>query len=1044
MPPKRKRSESTTGAGPSKAPARRATNTNSSKPQTKPKASALKSEAEWPVFFQDLFKVFKALNTVTAFCSSRKHLALTFSAVRKSVEGLLKRPLDLERVTQIKALLPDLVRFAYLNAYELQVNAASASNNKDKFDPYAPSNFSAPTDENERVLVLDFAEPGGGPRLPTGSAPSSGFMLPAALTPAAMKKLIEKRNERFSTAVDELIAACLVTSEDPVVLLTNAAQDHIPVDPTAILDRTYASPSGSALPIPTPKDRKSIEEVIAELKLSDDEGHLYRDQIVYERVFDQREARWGKLDRSLPGVIAHALESSRSVTSFYSHQAEAINAIWSSKNVIVSTSTASGKSIIYQQLKGLAQQVPILCALQEDKNVTAMFIYPTKALAQDQKAAIEQLLQHCPGLEDIKVATYDGDTPQDQRAVVRKTASIIFTNFDMLHASILPNEEYWRRQLHYYTNVFGSHVAMIMRRLRRVCAANGNQDVRFVTCSATITNPLRHMTDIFGVEDVEVVTDDGAPAGQKHFVLWNPPYIDSQDPSLGKIRRTCETVMKAVRAELTSEGRADILAKVKAYRGGYSQKDRRNIEHEAFSGNLLGIIATNALELGVDIGTLDAVIVLGFPFGLASLRQQMGRAGRRTRDALTILVADERPIDQHYVEYPEELFSKDVGELHIDLDNQAILESHLQCAAHEMPIHATHDQTYFGSPLKAICESSLKQDKDGWFHTNPKFLPYPSKYISIRGIQEDKYAVVDVTLSDRSEGEAKILEELELSRAIYELYEGGVYMHQGQTFIIKEVNHDQKLARMTRTDVNWTTRPRDFKDIDAIQTFRIRAIKKSTKQAFYGSVQVSVKVFGFFKLRGNVILDMVDIETPPYERMTTGLWMDVPKDILNLMKQKGIVPSEAIHAAQHAVLNQTHLANDMKTECKAPQKEYAKYESSRKRPARLIFYDAAGDGSGISAKAFDHISTLLRNASERLEECPCEDGCPSCVRGMKCAEGNIVCSKVGASLILKSLLDIEIDPDTVPNFGASDVPDTIIEAESVRTASGVKVEFDEE
>ncbi|KAG8678188.1 hypothetical protein FRC09_020046, partial [Ceratobasidium sp. 395] len=240
------------------------------------------------------------------------------------------------------------------------------------------------------------------------------------------------------------------------------------------------------------------------------------------------------------------------------------------------------------------------------------------------------------------------------------------------------------------------------------------------------------------------------------------------------------------------------------------------------------------------------------------------------------------------------------------------------------------------------------------FHTNPKFLPHPSKYISIRGIQEDKYAVVDVTLSNQSEGQAKVLEELELSRAIYELYEGGVYMHQGQTFVIKEVNHDHKLAQMIRTDVNWITRPRDFKNIDAIQTFRIRAIKNSTKQAFYGSVQVAVKVYGFLKVRGNVILDMVDIETLPYERMTTGMWMDVSKDVLDLMKQKGIVPSEAIHAAQHAILNQTHLASDMGTECKAPQKEDAKYESSRKRPARLIFYDAGGDGSGVSAKAFDH------------------------------------------------------------------------------------------
>ncbi|KAG8705624.1 hypothetical protein FRC09_002844 [Ceratobasidium sp. 395] len=421
MPPKRKRSDSTVAAGPSKTPVQRATNAIP-KARAKPKATGTsKPEAEWPVFFQDLFKVFKALNTVIAFCSSRKHLALTFSVVCKSVEGLLKRPLELERVAQIKALLPDLIRFAYLNAHELRVNAASASDDKDKFDPYAPSNFAAPVDENEHVLVLDFVESGNGPRAPTGNTPGSGFMLPVALTPTAMKKLIEKRNERFSTAVDELIAACMVTSEDPVALLTNAARDHIPVDPTAILDQTHASSSKLALPVPTPKDRKTIEEVIAELKLSEDEGHRYRDQIVHERVFEMREARWGKLDRPLPDSVSSALKSARNVTGFYSHQTEAINAIWSGKNVIVSTSTASGKSIIYQ--------VPILCALQKDKDVTAIFIYPTKALAQDQKAAVEQLLQECPGLQNIKVATYDGDTPQDQRAIVRKTASIIFTNF---------------------------------------------------------------------------------------------------------------------------------------------------------------------------------------------------------------------------------------------------------------------------------------------------------------------------------------------------------------------------------------------------------------------------------------------------------------------------------------------------------------------------------------------------------------------------------------------------------------------------------------
>ncbi|CAE6397294.1 unnamed protein product [Rhizoctonia solani] len=1069
MPPKRKRiPDLTSDPGPSKSPNQRVPNTTQ-KPQTKGRTVGKKSEEpSWPSFFQDLFRIYKALNTVIAFCSSRKHLAITFSLVRQSVENILKQPLELERVAQIKALLPDTICFAYINANELRVNAETAEKDGTP-DIYAPHNFSGDSVDEEHVLVLDFTETrkGKGPkRGPQGS----GFALPVALTPAGVKNLIEKRNERYCTAVDELIAACAVTSEDPVTLVTSAAHDHIPINPASILQGVHSSSSGAPV-IPSSTERPSVESVIQNLKDSY-EFRPYREQIVHERIFDKREAHWGKLTHPISENVASALKTARGVTGFYSHQASAINSIWDGKNVIVSTSTASGKSVIYQ--------VPILCALEKDKDVTAMFIYPTKALAQDQKGAIEQLLLRCPGLEDINVATYDGDTPQELRRTVRQSASIIFTNFDMLHASIIPNEEHWRRffknmhlvvvdELHYYSGAFGSHVAMLMRRLRRVCAANGNQDTRFISCSATITNPRRHMVDIFGVDEVEVITDDGAPAGQKHFVLWNPPHVDPLNPSAGrvssieeacwlfrslmkqgirtivfcKIRRTCESLMKMVRKELASEGRSDILAKVKAYRGGYSQSDRRKIEQEAFSGSLLGIVATNALELGVDIGTLDAVIVLGFPFGLASLRQQMGRAGRRARDALTVLVADPRPIDQHYVNHPDELFSNNVGELLIDLDNKVMLESHLQCAAHEMPIHSVHDQAYFGPSLPDICLSSLRRDGDGWYHTNPKFLPFPSRYISIRGIEEEKYAVIDTTSLEHAEGQARILEEIEVSRAIFELYEGGVFMHQGHTYIVTQVSHDDKQARMVRSDVNWTTRPRDFTDINATQTHRIRAIRKSTQRAFYGSVQVFTKVFGFLKLRGQEILDVVDIQTPPYERMTTGMWMDVPKSILQLLKDKGISPAEAIHAASHAVLNRTHLSTDLKTECRAPSKEYAQRETSRKRPARLIWYDASGDGSGVCAKAFDYISNLLWEAFDKVESCPCEEGCPLCVRGAKCNEGDAVSSKIGASLILKSLLDIHIDLDTAPNFGILDLNETVIEAESVRIARDVKVEVEE-
>ncbi|QRW17015.1 DEAD/DEAH box helicase [Rhizoctonia solani] len=841
MPPKRKRnSGATTDSGPSKPPNQRTSNP-APKAQSKGKVVAKKSEeSNWPTFFQDLFKVYK------------KALAITFSLVRQSVENILKRPLELERVAQIKKDgTPDI---------------------------YAPQNFSGDSSEEEHVLVLDFAESRKVKGSQRGSQ-GSGLILPVALTPAGVKNLIEKRNDRFCAAVNELIAACAVTSEDPVALVTSAAHDHIPINPASILESTISG-SSEALTIPSSSERPSIESVIKSFK-DFHEARPYREQIVYERVFDKREARWGELARPISNNVANALKMARGVTGFYSHQAAAINSIWDKRTSLYPQALLQERVLFIRYMAQpetayhtcdelvLISKVPILCALEKDKTATAMFIYPTKALAQDQKGAIEQLLLRCPGLEDIKVATYDGDTPQALRNTVRQTASIIFTNFDMLHASIIPNEEHWRRflknlhlvvvdELHYYTGAFGSHAAMIMRRLRRVCAANGNQNIRYISCSATITNPRQHMADIFGIEDVEVITDDGAPAGQKHFVLWNPPHIDPLNPSAGKGVRTI--VFCKVR-------RTYILAKVRASRRILAKRSTK-IEHEAFSGNLLGLVATNALELGVDIGTLDAVIVLGFPFGLASLRQQMGRAGRRARDALTVLVADSRAIDQHYVNHPDELFS------------------------------------------------TLKRDGDGWYHTNPKFLPFPSKYISIRGIEEEKYVVIDTTL--HSEGQVKILEEIEVSRAIFELYEGGVFMHQGQTYIVTQVSHDEKQARIFRSDVNWTTRPRDFTDINAIQTHRIRA------------------VFGFLKLRGQEILDIVDIQTPPYERTTTGMWMDVPKFILQLLKDKGISPAEAIHAASHAVLNRTHLSSDLKTECKVPSKEYAN-GIPQKTPCPVIY-----------------------------------------------------------------------------------------------------------
>ncbi|KAF5373039.1 hypothetical protein D9758_001725 [Tetrapyrgos nigripes] len=1019
----------------------------------------LESEQEWPEYFNSLFKLFKAINTVLAFVSSRKQLANSFPAIRASVENIIKEPIDLSKVAELKALLPDIIKFAYVPRTSLQVfDSKKKRDNSPDFSIISQTRDSligltqaeeGSDSESEHVLSLEFADnwkgtlTGSGSSLPN-EAHFSGLN---SRTPKATKRLVERRNERFRKAVDELLAAT-PPSDDPVALVQKAARDHIPVNPDTTSDDPFAMDDGPILPIPDPEHRPSIEEVLEEIQ----------------------EQRW------------QALRNSRGIESFYTHQAAAINAIWENKDVIVSTPTASGKSVIYQ--------VPLLRFLEENRNATAIFVYPTKALAQDQRTALENLLVACPGLEHVQVSTYDGDTPQHLRAGIRTTASVIFTNFDMIHVSILPHEELWRSflknlklfvvdELHYYSGNMGSHVAQIMRRFRRLCAAVGNRRTRFVSCSATISNPGKHMVDIFGIspDQIEVVQKDGTPAGQKDFIIWQSPYIDEEEKSFGRSGAIGEAtglmrhlmkrgirvilfckirkVMKALRAELTSQGRHDILNRVQAYRGGYSPEvramqnaphsplhtntkpqDRRRIENEAFTGHLLGIVATNALELGVDIGVLDAVIMLGFPMNIASFRQQSGRAGRRRRDSMAILVATGYPLDQYYVKNPSELFDGATDDLIVDLDNKFILEAHLQCAAHEMPV-SLEDEKYFGPMTREICEKMLHKDNDGWFHTHNKYLPSPSKLINIRGSKEDKYVLVDVTKSARH---ATILEEIEISRALFEIYEGAVGKHLLYHILwniyakcsslsdeqVHHIKHDGKMAELKQADVNWTTRPRDFTDVNAIETYRIREIKDSSHLAYYGRVDVRTQVFGFHKIRHGTILDIVDVESDPWEQETTGMWIDVPPFVLDLIREKHIKPAAAIHSAEHAFLNQFVLSQDLKTECKAEEKE-------------LIIYDPAANASGVAAKAFDNVSDILFRAFAKIIQ-----RIALGVLSGSCKEKNAVASKAGALAILKAIIGRDVDPDSIPeeidDMRHQQGHDSIVTASFVRRRVDVKVE----
>jgi DEAD/DEAH box helicase domain-containing protein len=511
-----------------------------------------------------------------------------------------------------------------------------------------------------------------------------------------------------------------------------------------------------------------------------------------------------------------------------------------------------------------------------------------------------------------------------------------------------------------------------------------------------------------------------------------------------RVREQCEKLVGAVKQELETLGRGEVVARVMGYRGGYTAQDRRRIETEMFEGKLLGIIATTALELGVDIGTLDCVLTWGFPYTIANLRQQSGRAGRRNKDSLSILVGDGFATDQYYMQNPDELFTKPNCELQVDLDNMLVKEGHIQCAAYEMPIQPTEDAIYFGNDLPQICSERLIQDDSGFYHCHPRFRPLPSKFVSIRDTEDDHFAIIDTTNNRNI-----VLEELEASRATFTIYDGAIFLHQGNTYLVRDFNPDKHLARVEKVKVDWLTQQRDYTDVDPICTEAVKPLTNSRWRACYGTIRITQVVFGYFKVdprRGNRVLDAVQVDNPPVVRHSKGMWLDVPKHALDILVERRLNVAAAIHAAQHALMSLipnfvVSMPGDVRTECKSGLKEFAKRETARKRPARLTFYDAKGGagGSGINTKAFEFVDLLLRQALGRVQACACEGGCVECCASEICKEMNEVMSKAGCEVVLKALLDEEIDVEALPMGPEEGSPagvETVVLAGTVPTKDG--------
>ncbi|RPB26004.1 P-loop containing nucleoside triphosphate hydrolase protein [Terfezia boudieri ATCC MYA-4762] len=1004
----------------------------------------------WPQHFKRLSQTHSALNLVYTFCCTRKHLATTFETIKAAVEGRIRRELSVDEVVEVKCLVgPRGIRLEWTNCSEEE----EWDDDKGKA-------------KGGMALLFEYVDGADGGRKKT----KSGATL--EMTQAQMMKVINRRNERFTNAVNGFLEKCAKEGvQDPVEVFRKGCAAHMPVSPylSEESSSTPASPE-STIPPEIPIERKSITEILGEIKHT---REFYHDQIVPGGHFTipARGPNFGDLTFLLSQGLVNALYNARGITRLYSHQAAALNAIHGGEDVIVSTSTSSGKSLIYQ--------LPVLHAIERDRRTKAMYIFPTKALAQDQLRGLKDLLSWMgeggTPLEGIEVGTFDGDMGPEERREVRERATVVFTNPDMLHVAVLPNEGLWRSflrelkfvvvdELHVYNNQFGAHMAFIMRRLRRICAIVGNEDIRFISCSATVANPEEHMKTIFGLAEVTHISIDGSPSGTKQFLCWDPPLKDPTHNPIGprtdiitesahllmhlilrgvrtiafaRVRKSAELLLTALRTELIRLGRPEAADRVMAYRGGYTPQDRRQIENDMFQGKLLCIIATTALELGVDIGSLDAVVMVGFPFSVAGMRQQSGRAGRRNRDSLAVLMGSGAPMDRYYMNKPGELMSAPNASVEVDIwGDEGVAEGHLQCAALESPIHPGRDERFFAPPqgLRKFCEERLQKgdpdpspgiERHHYYHPHQRFLPQPARRMAMRDTDDkNKISIVDVT-SHRN----KILEELEPARASFTLYTGAVYLHQGRTYLVRHLDIDNYIARVERVSVNYITIPRDHTEVWPYRTDASRVLtlppphtnnsKPTTITVSNGAIRLSTVIYGYNRVppppsRPHILesIDTSTVELP--HRFVSGTWLDLPPYLPDLLTSHGIDALAAVHAAEHAIQGAL-LPGKVRVKCRV----------KLGGGAEMIFWDSAGGEGGMGWRVFEDVEGWIGKGLEKVERCGCagEDGCEKCIGAVgggwplgsgqkeigRCYEGDQGVSKKGAEIVLSVLRGREVE-----------------------------------
>jgi DEAD/DEAH box helicase domain-containing protein len=710
--------------------------------------------------------------------------------------------------------------------------------------------------------------------------------------------------------------------------------------------------------------------------------------------------------------VAAALRA-RGIDRLWAHQAEALLAGWAGPT-IVTTGTASGKSLCFQ--------LPTLDVLCRDSRARALYLYPTKALAQDQARALNAL-----GVARARPAIYDGDTPREQRSAIRRRANIVLTNPDMLHLGILPNHPAWGDffsnlavvvvdEAHVYRGVFGSHVANVLRRLRRVCDAYGTAP-RVLLASATVANPGELAERLTGMDDITVVDRDGAPAAKRTIAMWNPPIVDEKIAArrsvlaeaadlladlvseeartivFMKSRKAVELMSRFAQLTLIDRGRADLADRVAPYRAGYTPQQRRELEQRLVAGELLGVVSTDALELGIDIGSLDAAICVTFPGTVASLRQMWGRAGRRGR-GLALYVAGEDALDQFFCRHPDEFLDRPVEAAILDPFNEQVHAAHLLCAAHEAPLEPA-DSDFLGPDWRRFAEvlvsiGDLRERPDGTFvPRRPE--EYPAGAVSLRAASRDGVVIVD-------SGSGELIGTVDLQRSMNTVHDGAVYLHGGRSYEVSGLDLEGRRALVRPFDGDWYTQPKRETD-----TYIERLIERRSALGVtlsFGTVVVTEQVLAYQKKRlsDHEAIDLVALDLPQTSFATQALWYELGDDVAEL-------PLEAmlgsLHAAEHsqiAVLPLLAMCDRWDIGGLSTN-----LHPQTGRPT-IFIYDGHPGGIGIARRGYQAFEALVDDAHRLVGECPCESGCPSCVQSPKCGNLNEPLSKAGCVQLMGRML----------------------------------------